>query len=66
MPIQRYANLPTLDSALMDSEELAPAHIDDPLREMALKLRAAEDALHRPCALIQSFCGPWATLCGRL
>ena len=45
MPIQRYANLPTLDSALMDSEELAPAHIDDPLREMALKLRAAEDAL---------------------
>ena len=29
----------------MDSEELAPAHVDDPLREMALKLRAAEDAL---------------------
>jgi signal transduction histidine kinase len=44
-PTQRYANLPTLDSALMESEELAPAHVDDPLREMALKLRAAEDAL---------------------
>ena len=29
----------------MESEELAPAHVDDALREMALKLRAAEDAL---------------------
>ncbi len=45
MPIQRDADLPTLGSALMESEELASAHADDPLREMALKLRAAEDAL---------------------
>ena len=44
-PIQRDADLPTLDSALMESEELASAHVDDPLREMALKLRTAEDAL---------------------
>ena len=44
-PIQRYADLPTPDFALMESEKLAPAHIDDPLREMELKLRAAEDAL---------------------
>jgi signal transduction histidine kinase len=46
-PIQRYADLPTLGSALMNSEDLAPADVDDPLREMALKLRAAEDTLEQ-------------------
>ena len=44
-PIQRHADLPPLGSALMESEELTPAHVEHPLREMALKLRAAEDAL---------------------
>ena len=31
----------------MEPDESAPAHLDDPLREMALKLRATEDALAR-------------------
>ena len=44
-PIQRDADLPTLDSALMESEELASVQVDNPLSEMALKLRAAENAL---------------------